>query len=165
MSITTKVKEAIELSYVEFRQAKSRVNKALVSTTNERSLVTKMKQLSDALAKLNVHHTAWVGKAGFTDAQLAAEKYSSNWLEKEWEEVDELQDKIDELTVQSLPHTQLSTNESINIACSQMETVQSDISTKLKQLLLKTTPSKDSVISLSCVSAYKEILANVKADF
>ena len=81
MSTTTKAKEALELSYVEFRQAKSRANKALVTTTNERSLVSKMQQLSDALAKLNVHHTAWVDKAGFTDAQLAAEKYSSAWLE------------------------------------------------------------------------------------
>ena len=168
MSTTTKSKEALELSYVEFRQAKSRVNKALASTTNERTLVSKMQQLSDALKRLNVHHTAWVGKAGFTDDQLAAEKFSTAWLEKEWEEVDDLQDKVDELTVHSLPRTQLTTEESINIACSQMETVQSDISTKLKQLLQKTaTPSKGSeasVVSISCISAYKEILAGVKAD-
>ena len=168
MSTTTKSKEALELSYVEFRQAKSRVNKALASTTNERSLVSKMQQLSDALTRLNVHHTAWVGKAGLTDDQLAAEKFSTSWLEKEWEEVDDLQDKVDELTVHSLPRTQLTTEESINIACNQMETVQSDISTKLKQLLQKTaTPSKGSeasVVPISCISAYKEKLAGVKSN-
>ena len=169
MSTAAKAKEALELSYVEYKQCKSRVSKALGSSAqNERALSSKMQQLSDALSKLNVHHTAWVSKANLTDEQLAAEKYSPTWLEKEWDEVDDLQDTVDELNVQNLPRTQLTEAESISISCSQMETVQSDISSKLTQLLHKTAPSQDSdstaKISLSRISAYKELLASVKSD-
>ena len=166
MSIAA-LKEALDLSFVEYKQAKSRVTKALDSTRNERSLGNKMQQLADALSKLNIHHTIWVSKAGLTDDELAAEKFSTAWLEMVWEEVDVLQDKVDGLTVQSLPRAELTTNESLSIACSQMDTVQSDVTTKLKQLLQKTAYPKDSdvsVISQSCISAYKEMLAGVKSD-
>ena len=54
------LKEAVDLSFVEYKQAKSRVTKALYSTRNERSLGNKMQQLADALTKLNIHHTIWV---------------------------------------------------------------------------------------------------------
>ena len=93
MSTTAKAKEALELTLVEYRRCKSRVSKALVSQApNERTISNKMQQLSDALSQLNIHHTMWVTKAGFSEEQLAEEKYSKNWLESEWEEVDNLQD-------------------------------------------------------------------------
>ena len=43
-----------------------------------------MHQLLDALSQLNILHTIWVVKAGFTEEELQAEKYSINWLESEW---------------------------------------------------------------------------------
>ena len=71
MSTAAKAKEALEISYVEYKRCKARVTKALGSTAhNERALSSKMQQLSDALSKLNVHHTTWVSKANLTDEQL-----------------------------------------------------------------------------------------------
>ena len=84
MATTAKAKEALEVTLVEYKRCKSRVKKALESPApNVRSLTGKMKQLSDALSQLNIHHTLWVTKAGFTEEQLAAERFSANWLESE----------------------------------------------------------------------------------
>ena len=101
MSTQAKAKEALEVTLVEYKRCKSRVKKALEAPApNVRTLTGKMQQLSDALSQLNLHHTMWVAKAGFTDEQLAAERFSVNWLESEWGEVDDLQDQIDDLSMQ-----------------------------------------------------------------
>ena len=69
MSTPAKAKEALEIALVEYRRCKTRVQKALESPTpNERSITTKMQQLSDALSQLNIQHTMWVTKAGLNDA-------------------------------------------------------------------------------------------------
>ena len=104
MSTTTKAKEALNLTLVEYRRCESRVSKALVSQApNERTISNKMQQFSDAFSQLNIHHTIWVTKAGFLEKQLAEEKYSKNWVASEWEKVDNLQDQVNELHMQHLP--------------------------------------------------------------
>ena len=104
MSTTTKAKEALDLTLVEYRRCKSRVSKALVSQSpNECTISNKIQQLSDALSQLNIHHTNCVTKAGFSEEHLAEEKYSKNWVESEREKVYNLQDQVNELHMQHLP--------------------------------------------------------------
>ena len=134
MSTTAKAKEALDLRLVEYRRCRLRVSKALdFQAPNKRTISNKMQQLSDAVSQLNIYHTIWVTKAGFSEGQLAEEKYSKNWLGSKWKEVDNLQDQVDELHMQDLP-------DSIKITLSQIETLKSGISTKLTQLLAKTSP-------------------------
>ena len=115
MSTTTKAKEALNLTLVEYRRCESRVSKALVSQApNERTISNKMQHFSDAFSQLNIHHTIWVTKAGFLEKQLAEEKYSKNWVASEWEKVDNLQDQVNELHMQHLP-------DSITITLRQIE--------------------------------------------
>ena len=123
-------------------------------------MAMKMQQLSDVLSQLNINHTIWVAKAGFTEEELQAEMYSVNWLESEWVEVDDLQDQIDALNPSTTPRTTHTEADSITIALGHIETLKSDIVTKLTQLLQKTisTPETPFSCSSSRLSAYKESL-------
>ena len=167
MSTAVKAKEALDLTIVAYKRCKSRVTKALASTSvNERSIGNKMQQLSDALSQLNIDHTTWVAKAGLSDQALAEEKYSATWLEAEWDEVDDLQDQVDLVIPQNLPRS-LTDAESLALSRSQMIALKSEISTTLTQLLQKTAPSPDGSpfkSDSSCVSAYKDILSGIKLD-
>ena len=163
MTTPAKAKEALELSFVEYKRCKSRVQKALDSPApNERTINNKMQQLSDALSQLNIHHTMWVNKAGFTVEQLAAERFSTTWLESEWGDVDDLQDQVDDLASQNLPPT-LSQADSIKITLSQIDTLKHDVSTKLTQLLHKTDSSAENHVELNAtsVTAYLDITLSV----
>ena len=81
MSTSAKAKEGLKFALFEYKRCKSGVTKALPSPNpNERTIATKMQQLSDALSQLNIHHTMWVVKAGFTEEELQAEKYSVDWF-------------------------------------------------------------------------------------
>ena len=164
MSAGAKAKEALDAFLLQYKRAKSRVKKAIdAPNVNERSIGNKMVLLSEALTELNIHHSTWVSKAGFTDEQLAAEKYSSAWLENEWDEVDDFQDQVDELTSQNRPRTELTTAESIAILRSQLDTLKSDISTRLAQLLQKTSDT-DTTITAACITSYKQLVDMVKTD-
>ena len=68
-------------------------------TQNERFIATKIQQLSDTLSQLNIHNTMWVTKAGLKEEQLNSEMYSVTWLESKWGDVDDFQDRIDELNL------------------------------------------------------------------
>ena len=108
-----------------------------------------------ALSQLNIHHTIWVSKAGFTEEELQAEKYSVNWLESEWDEVDDLQNQIDELNPSNTPRTTHIEADSITIALDHIETLNSDIITKLTLLQKKiSTTETPFSCSSSRLSAY-----------
>ena len=54
-----------------------------------------MKKLEDALHELNMAHTTWAERADVTDDLLQADKYSQTWLETEWGDVSDIQDKAE----------------------------------------------------------------------
>ena len=88
-------------------------------------------------------------------------------LESEWGDVDDLQDRIDEINVaNTIRSTHTDADHSITITLGQIETLKSDIVTKLTQLLHKTESTPDSQFSFSpsSLSAYKEILDSVTMD-
>ena len=123
-----------------------------------------MQELQAALSNLNVHHTTWVTKAALTDEQLANEVMSSAWLEKQWDDVDDFQDHVDELMQVNQPRTELTPAESIAITRSQIATVKLDISTRITQLLQKTVPDAIAKMSTNSVATYNQILDKVKSD-
>ena len=100
----------------------------------------------------------WVVKA----EEHQAEKNSVNWLETEWSEVDDLQDQINEVNPFNTPRTTHTEADSITITLCHIETLKSDIVTKLAQWLHKkmSTPETSFRCSTSQLPAYKEILDN-----
>ena len=90
MSTLNQLKDALDLSVVEYKRSKSALSKSLQNAPTTRSLKLKVKQLEDLLKELNAAHTSWVSKGKFDAPTLAAETYSNEWLEQVWEEVGRL---------------------------------------------------------------------------
>ena len=147
-----------DVSIVEYHRCKSCVTKARQSPNpTEKIIATKMHQLLDALSQLNILHTIWVVKAGFTEEELQAEKYSINWLESEW----------GDLQAEPLQYSSHHSHRSWFHRQSPMSHWNSEIRVmKLTQLLQQTisTPESPFSCSPSRLSAYKEILDNVTLD-
>ena len=151
-------KEALDQAVTAYNCCKKIINKSLDSADvpNERTLTNKMKYLSDALSNLNVAHTTWVSKCEFTDDQLAAETYSTTWLETEWDSVSDIQDKVEQKLTLTLPPTQTNAQKLI-ILRKQMETLKLDIDTNVSHLLVKT------VSEVPSPKVYKDMLLNVRS--
>ena len=132
-------RDALEKSVTTFMFCKSYLSKTLNSTdaVSERTLNNKMKKLEDAIHDLNMTHTTWLGKAELNEEQLWEDKYSSTWLETQWDDFGDLQDKAeDKLSVYSaetLPPIQ-SNKQKLQIYNKQMETLQVEINTTIDNL-------------------------------
>ena len=152
-------KDVLDQAVTAYKCSKSVIKKTLESTevSNERTLNNKIKSLNDTLSTLNAAHTSWVSKAEFTDDQLQSERYSLEWLENEWIEVGEIQDKMCEKLSVSAPPVQ-SNSQKLFICVKQMESLQLDIKKKLDNLHSKTDPSS----SISSIQAYTDLVSNVK---
>ena len=98
MSHVKAAKDALDQVVTTYKCSKKALHKAVSSDkpANERSLCNRMKNLEDALAALNSAHTTWISKADLTPELLKEENYNSEWLEKEWEEVGDLQELFEE---------------------------------------------------------------------
>ena len=142
-------KDALDLAVTHYKYCNKLVLKSLQSLSpNERSLNNKMNALSEALSKLNIAHTSWVSKAAVTDDQLTSDDtiYTSQWLEACWDEVDDLQVRVDAILQPPAP-VKLSNQQQLEIYSQQLDSLQQSITSKLDKLLEKTDPSSASLAS------------------
>ena len=119
-----------------------------------------LRSLNDALTSLNIAHTSWITKADFTEEQLKLEVYSNVWLENEWLEVSEIQDKVDEKLPASSPPVQ-PISQKLVMYCKQMESLQIDVSSE-EENLQKIIISSSSIPS---VQVYYRIISDIKDCF
>ena len=98
MSSAKAAKDAVDNAVTEYRRSLVLMERCITSEpVNERALSNKIKDLNEKLSNLNTCHTAWVSKSGLDADQLAAETYSPKWLQSEWEKVDDIQMKVDDI--------------------------------------------------------------------
>ena len=131
-------KDTLEQAVTTYKCCKSSLARSISSDkVNERTLNNKLKKMEDALIALNIAHTTWLSKAEITSDQLENEKYSSQWLESEWEEISVLQDSAEEIleinSAQVLTPVQ-SVDQKLHISCKQMESLQLDINLTIENL-------------------------------
>ena len=161
MSTQTKAaKEVLDAAVLEYKRCSVLTKKYLAATPlNKRTVNSKMKMLSEAVTNLNKLHTSWVTKAGFSDEQLAAENYSSTWLESEWEAMDDIQNQVEAALSEDLP-TQRSEAQKLEICMKQMETLKLDIDSKTTNL---TTELAAPTINSASLKLINDMLQDVKS--
>ena len=162
MATLKAAKEALEHAVTMYKFKKSIINKTLTSqdNVNERTLNNKMKSLNDALTAFNIAHTSWISKAELTEEQLKLEKYSNVWLETEWLEVSDIQDRVDEQLPATSPPVQHNSQKLI-IYCNQMESLQLDITSKVQNLQKKIK----SLSNISSMQVYYRMISEIKDCF
>ena len=143
--------EGLDLAYNAFKQHVRLLQKVLDATTkNERAITNKMSTLSSALQEINVLYITWSSKSGLSDEDLAStEKYNTAWLENVWEEVDNLQDKVDEYLETAHPTPALPINHQLEATKGQFDSLTLDIDSRIEVLLSKTLPSAQTLNSAS----------------
>ena len=156
-------KEALDHAVTTFKCSKAVLHKTLDGgkPVSERTLTLRMKNCEDALSALNTAHTTWVSKAEFSEDQLKAETYSAEWLENEWLEIMDLQEKFDEkLTLCTADTTTpiQSNAQKLQVCRKQMETLQLDIKTKIEQLMSRTSGETNP----GATKVYEQMLSEVK---
>ena len=161
MSTQTKAaKEALDAAVTEYKRCSVLTKKCLAATPlNKRTVNSKWKMLSEAVTNLNKLHTSWVTKAGFSDEQLAAETYSSTWLESEWEAIDDIQNEVEEALSEDLP-AQRSDAQKLEICMKQMETLKLDIDSKTTNL---TKELAEPTINSASLKLINDMLEDVKS--
>ena len=154
-------KEALDHAVTAYKCSKSVIKRTIESkdVVNERTLSNKMKSLNDALTSLNIAHTSWITKADFTEEQLKLEVYSNVWLENEWLEVSEIQDKVDEKLPTSSPPVQ-PISQKLVMYCKQMESLQIDVSSKVANLQKRIISSS----SIPSVQVYYRMISEIVAN-
>ena len=146
-----------------YKCCKSSLSRSISSDkVNGRTLNNKLRKMEDALHALHIAlHAVWLSKAEITSEQLETGKYSSEWLESEWEEISVLQDNAEEIleinSAQVLPPAQ-SVDQKLHISCKQMESLQLDINLTIGNLLNKTSSEENS----ASYKIYRDMLANVR---
>ena len=134
--------EALEYAVLQYKQCKALLSKAISSKSkNERHLSNKMTLLSEALDNINKSHTVWVSKSGLSDEDLLQdkEKFNMPWLEALWEEVDDFQQRVDEIIPEISPPVDAD-KQQLHVLCEQLDSLKLDISARLKMPLEKTDP-------------------------
>ena len=139
--VKAKAKDDLLQAITAFKCAKSAVSNAIKSTSvNERSLANKLSKLEDTLSILNTAHTTWVAKAELDDAQLSEETHSIAWLESIWEEYGTLHDQADDIisaNAAALTPPSHNNKQKLFLATKQLQSLQSDIEEKVRNLLEK----------------------------
>ena len=163
MSHVKAAKDALDHAVTTYKCSK----KALSKTVNgdkpvsERTLTIRMKNLEDALAALNSAHTTWTSKADFTSDQLKQETYNAEWLEKEWDEISDLQelfeDKLSLCTADTAPPVKTNAQK-LQVLQKEMQTLQADIKTTIDQLMSRTSEPVTGGLLKVC----EEMLSDVK---
>ena len=98
MTTQSKAKDALDAAIIDFNHVSKMLTNSLNSTSpSERTLTNKLNTLKESVTKLNSAHTFWVTKSGLDTAGLAAEVYSNTWLEEQWNNADDLEEKYDAL--------------------------------------------------------------------
>ena len=156
------VKEDLDHAVTTYKCSKSVIDRTLTSkdVVNERTLNNKMKSLNDALSALNIAHTSWVSKGEFTEEQLNSETYSNVWLENEWLEVSEIQDRVDEKLPASSPPVQ-PIDQKLVMYLKQMESLELDITSKIENLQSKIV----SASSMPTIQVYSTMISELKDCF
>ena len=155
-------KEAVEQAVTSYKRKKAALDNCVTKKQNARSLKVKIQLLEDSLKDLNVAHTSWVSKGKFDAATLAAETYSSEWLSKTWDEVDELVDRAnvliegEELLTAEQPLTK---TQKLSLLRKQMETLQRDVTNELDSLSTNTAVEK---LNTSTHAVYAGMLSKVQ---
>ena len=155
--------EALEYAVLQYKQCKTLLQKAISSKSkNERHLNNKMTLLSEALDNINKSHTVWVSKSGLSDEDLLQdkEKFNMPWLEALWEEVDDFQQRVDEIILEINPPVDAN-EQQLHVLCEQLDSLKLDISACFKMLIEKTDSSSKTLNSDS-VKAYNDILKGVQ---
>ena len=133
----------LENSVTAYMCCKSTIARILTSATDvsSQTLTSEMEKFEVALKDLNRSHTTWVCRSEFSDKQLAAERYSQEWLENEWGQSFVLETKIDILlsALSTTPPT-LTNKQKLHQYCAQMETLKSDMLTGITRLSQLTIP-------------------------
>ena len=162
MATLKAAKEALDHAVTAYKCSKSVINRTLTSkdVVNERTLNNKMKSLNDALSALNIAHTSWVSKGEFTEEQLNSETYSNVWLENEWLEVSEIQDRVDEKLPASSPPVQ-PIDQKLVMYLKQMESLELDITSKIENLQSKIV----SASSMPTIQVYSTMISELKDCF
>ncbi len=153
-------KEALDLAVTEYKRSILLLDRSIkVTPVKERTLNSKVKMVTESLSNLNSSHTSWVAKAGFTEDQLAAETYSTAWLVKEWENVDDIQIRAEEVLVglRPAPHPD---SLKLQICSQKMETLKLDITSKVQNLLAKTASAAS--INHTTSKLFNDMLGTIK---
>ena len=87
MSCKEAARGDLERSLTEFMCHKSAIAKILnsINGVSLQTVNSEMEKFEAALQDLNSSHTIWVSRSEFSIAQLAAERYSQEWPENEWD--------------------------------------------------------------------------------
>ena len=155
----------LELAHIEYKQHKLLLEKALSATTkNERSIRNKMNAISEALRAINSSYSSWASKSGLSDEQLSSpnEKHNSQWLENLWTEVDDFQEQVD-LYLESIPPTPAETL-NLQTTKSQFESLQLDLSLRIRTMLSKTSPDTQR-LSAASVKVYEGLFSELHGLF
>ena len=154
MSQAKATRDALDQANTEYKQCTHLINRCLDTIpVNERALKVKIQALTDSLAKLNISHTAWVSKAALTSEALAADAFSQEWLQGEWDKVDDIQLRVDDILLKDEPESVIrSASVDLDIFNKQMTTLKQVITSKIKNLLTETAPPSSGDVSINQMS-------------
>ena len=160
MSTINQLKEALELSVVEYKRCKSALSKSVANKSSPRTLKLKIKQLEDSLKDLNACHTSWVSKAKLDADALAAETHSNEWLREIWEEHDTLLDEANNVieNVEESANPSLPTDKQLSLLQKKMVSMRLNIKNELDLLTTNTTID---TLDSSVHSSYSDMLSKL----
>ena len=137
MSSIDATRNDLENAVAAYSSCKSSIVKILISSAwvSQQTLNSHQEKLEDTLQNLNRSHTLWVSRSEFSAKQLAAEKYSQEWLENEWDQCFLIENKIDlMLSAFSSTHLALTNKQTLQQHCAQMESFKSDMTSAVRRL-------------------------------
>ena len=137
MSSIDATRNDLENAVAAYSSCKSSIVKILMSSAwvSQQILNSHQEKLEDTLQNLNRSHTLWVLWSEFSAKQLAAEKYSQEWLENEWDQCFLIENKIDlMLSAFSSTHLALTNKQTLQQHCAQMESFKSDMTSAVRRL-------------------------------
>ena len=169
MSTVNQLRDILELSIVSYKRNKGALDNAVQNKSSIRSLKSKMQNLEESVNHLNASHTSWVIKSKFDDDALAQETYSNQWLEKLWNDVDEILDKANDIIEQEEKANEPKSflpEQSLLILQQQMNSLQISINDEIDALIKETNVEKLNESSHNIYSSMvEEVNAHLNDDY
>ena len=112
-----KARDILEKAITDYRNCKFTLSEIVDSAdvVSTERLFIEMERLEDAIKQLNCTHTIWVCRSELPQDELGLHKYSKAWLESEWDECFDIQDKAENILYPINPVQHSTTSGSFNI--------------------------------------------------
>ena len=163
MSQVKQLKELLESTYTKYKRHHAALSRAVKDkVTSTRTLNSKIDAFEGALDQLNTAHTSWVSKAELSDENLAAQVFSTQWLEQRWIEADlELDSANDYLQTledkDNPPPLPLQHNQKKIVLDEQMNSLRLSLSHRINSLVKQT----DETITKEAHPTYSTMVAAI----